>query len=150
MTRYLLDTSCLVAAVCTWHEHHEATAADIARRRALGQQLVLAAPSLVETYAVLTRLPPPHRLGAADAWALLDGNWRDVNVAALTARESWKIVGAAAAGDIRGGQTYDAVIAACARKAHVAELVTWNLAHFGRVKGDLTIVAPGDAVVVYV
>ena len=25
MTRFLPDTSCLVAAVCSWHEHHAAT-----------------------------------------------------------------------------------------------------------------------------
>src|SRR6184192_3362205 len=60
--RFLLDTSCLVAAVCSWHMHHEATAAEISRRLSRGEEPVMAAPALVEAYAVLTRLPAPHRL----------------------------------------------------------------------------------------
>ena len=142
MIRYLLDTSCLVAAVCSWHEHHAATAADMARRASAGQTLVLAAPSLVEAYAVLTRLPPPHRLTPADAWALIDGNWRRTRLTALSANEYRRTLRAVVADDVRGGPTYDAVIAACARKARVTELVTWNVAHFERVAGDLSIVAP--------
>ena len=142
MIRYLLDTRCLVAAVCSWHEHHAATAADIARRHRARQRVVLAGPSLAEAYAVLTRLPPPHRLSPGDAWAVIDGNWSDAAVASLSEHE-WRItLRAAVAADVRGGQTYDAVIAACARKARVAELVTWNLAHFVRVAADLSVVAP--------
>ena len=142
MTRYLLDTSCLVAAVCTWHEHHDATVADIVRRTNARHQLVLAAPSLVETYAVLTRLPPPHRLTAADAWTLLDANWRRSTVVALTASDTWNLLRQNAAEQVAGGLTYDAVIAACARKARVEALVTWNVAHFERVSGDLVVTSP--------
>src|SRR5439155_4456381 len=61
------DTSCLVAAVCAWHEHHAAAAREIERRLAAGEPMIVAAPALVESYAVLTRLPPPHRLRPADA-----------------------------------------------------------------------------------
>ena len=42
--RFLLDTSCLVAAVCSWHMHHEATAAEISRRLSRGEEPVMAAP----------------------------------------------------------------------------------------------------------
>jgi len=31
---------------------------------------------------------------------------------------------------VYGGRIYDAVIAACARKAKARELLTWNLKHF--------------------
>ena len=37
--------------------------------------LAVAAHALVETYAVLTRLPAPHRLAPADAWTLIDTNF---------------------------------------------------------------------------
>ncbi len=37
--------------------------------------MLLPAPALVEAYAVLTRLPPPHRLSVPDALALLEANF---------------------------------------------------------------------------
>ena len=55
MTGYLLDTSCLVAAVCAWHIHHEATRREIERRDAAGEELVLAAHSLAEAFASRNR-----------------------------------------------------------------------------------------------
>jgi len=44
---------------------------------------------------------------------------------------------------ISGGQVYDAVIAACARKARVNALLTFNEKHFEPFAGDgLEIVVP--------
>jgi len=57
----------MVAAVCTWHERHEAAADEIDRRLRARESLVIAVPALAEAYAVLTRLPTPYRLHAADA-----------------------------------------------------------------------------------
>jgi len=74
---FFLDTSCIVAALCAWHAHHARAAAEIERRLAAGQQPATAAHALLEAYAVLTRLPAPHRLSPADALALLDGNFLD-------------------------------------------------------------------------
>ena len=42
MTRFLPDTSCLVAALCSWHEHHGATCADL-RAAALADEKVASA-----------------------------------------------------------------------------------------------------------
>lgn len=50
------DTSVLVAGFATWHEGHEAAV------RALNRGVHLIAHAAVETYSVLTRLPPPHRI----------------------------------------------------------------------------------------
>ena len=74
----------MVAAVCSWHEHHSQAAAEIDRRLDRGEQLCTPAPALVEAYAVLTRLPPPHRLSAADAWALVEGNFVTPNLLGAT------------------------------------------------------------------
>jgi len=82
---FALDTNCIVAAVCDWHEDHAAAAAAIEGRLARGEQRVVAAHALVEAYAVLTRLPPPHRLTPADAWTLLEANFvTGVRIVALT------------------------------------------------------------------
>ena len=43
----------MIAAVCSWHEHHEAAANEIERRLAGRERMIVAAPALVEAYAVL-------------------------------------------------------------------------------------------------
>ena len=128
--RVLLDTSCLVAAALPQHEHHAATVTDLARRRAAGQDFVMAAHAVFEAYAVLTRLPPPHRIAPADALAVLDRNWGKTATVSLTGAESWRVLRQHAAAGIGGGRVYDGQIAACAHKAKADEILTWNVRHF--------------------
>jgi predicted nucleic acid-binding protein len=143
--RVLLDTSCLVAAALPQHEHHATTSTDLARRRAAGHTLVMSAQALLEAYAVLTRLPPPHRLAPADALSVLTRNWRQTEAVALTAAESWRVLQQHGAKGIGGGRVYDGCIAACARKAKADEILTWNTRHF-EASSTLGIVAPGETV----
>jgi predicted nucleic acid-binding protein len=95
---------------------------------------VLAAPTLVEAYAVLTRLPPPHRLSGHDAWTLLESNWAETEAITLAASEYWRLLRGCRDEGVSGGQVFDAVIAACARKARAEMLLTWNVAHFARFR----------------
>jgi len=140
--RFLPDTSCLVAAVCSWHEHHSPTVGELARRTRRREEIVVAAPALVETYAVLTRLPPPYRLRAADALALIEGSWSHAEVAALDGTEAWPLLRELPGAGIAGGSTYDAVVAACARKARVDVILTWNVADFERVAKGIEVKSP--------
>lgn len=106
---------------------------------------MVAAPSLVEAYSVLTRLPPPHRLAYSEALALLEGNWGALGIVALTGDEYWRLLREAPDDGIGGGRTYDAVIAACARKARVGTLLTWNLDDFLPFAEAVAVVSPrGD------
>jgi predicted nucleic acid-binding protein len=129
--RVVIDTNCLVAAALPQHEHHETTMADLTRRRAAGQTFVMAAHAVVEAYAVLTRLPPPHRLAPADAMAVLDRNWGATESVALTGAETWKALRQQAVAGVGGARIYDGVIVACARKGKADEILTWNVRHFG-------------------
>ena len=142
MSRYLCDTSCLVAAVCTWHEHHARTRAEIESRSRDHEDIVLASHSLAETYAVLTRLPPPYRLRADDALSLIEMNWGGAPVVHLTASDTWRALREAPRLGIFGGQTYDALIAAAAIKAEASVLLTWNLRNFSQFSGRISIRAP--------
>lgn len=144
MERFLLDTSCMVAAVCAWHEDHSPTAKEITRRLAQGQQLVSAAPALVEAYAVLTRLPSPHRLSPGDALSVLEMNFvHNAQVVSLDSRTYVNLLHQAPSAGVFGGRTYDAVIAECALQGHVAALLTLNGAHFkGWESERLKIVLP--------
>ncbi len=140
MSSYLLDTNCLVAAVCSWHGHHEATRREIERRHAARQELILSAHSFAETFSVLTRLPEPHRLSPEDALALIEANWGETRLVALTATDYRVALRRCRDVSIGGGAVYDALIAACARKARVSTLVTWDVADFKRFLDDETMV----------
>ena len=140
---YLPDTSCLIALLCSWHEHHEATLREMNRRRRSGDTLVLAAHSLLETYAVLTRLPYPFRLSEQDAARLLEENFSKTEVISLSAAQYWRVLRTCREKRISGGQAYDSVIAACAQKAKANLLLTWNYDHFARFQDkDLIIETP--------
>jgi len=136
----------MVAAVCAWHEHHLRAVAELGRRLARREPLLVAAPALVETYAVLTRLPPPHRLAAADALAVLEGSFVEIGrVVALDADAYRAVLGDAPRGGVTGGRTYDAVIAACGRLARATTILTFNVSHFRPfATPDLQIVLPGE------
>ena len=142
MSRYLCDTSCLVAAVCTWHEHHGRTHREIERRVGSNEELVLAAHSLVETYAVLTRLPAPYRLRAEDALSLIESNWKGTPTIHLTGDETWRALFGARRIGIIGGQTYDALIASTALKAGASTLLTWNVRNFAAFSDRIAVLAP--------
>ena len=135
----------MVAAVCTWHEHHEAAREEISRRLRENEPLFVAGPALVEAYAVLTRLPPPHRLSAADAWRLIDvGFSQSGRIVALDGRSYRALLRRAAEEGISGGRTYDAVIAECALRKKGVTLLTFNADDFsGFTTRGLEVVVPG-------
>lgn len=110
------DTSLVVAAFASWHQAHEGA------RRALDNGLSLIEHCALETYSVLTRLPPPHRAPGPVV--------RDF----IAARFSSPLLRLSAAGyrefllglpdrQVVGGAAYDALVAATAI-ANDAELVT--------------------------
>ncbi len=137
----------MVAAVCSWHEHHELAASELERRLGRKEVLIVAAPALIETYAVLTRLPPPHRLAALDARALLEANFlAGHKLIALGEADYRLLVKDASAQGVIGGKTYDCVIAACATKAKAAVLLTFNARDFDSMAlASLEIRVPGGA-----
>ncbi|SRR5579884_1287912 len=145
MPCFLLDTSCMVATLLGWHEHHERAVREIERRLDRGERLVVAAPALIETYAVLTRLPPPHRLSPGDSRSLLVANFMDgrTEVIALEAVAYRHLLDSAPERGIAGGRIYDAVIVACALAAGVDSVLTFNERQFRSLGADaLQMVVP--------
>lgn len=141
---FLPDTSCMIAAVCSWHEHHEAAANEIERRLDRREKMIVAAPALVEAYAVLTRLPPPHRVSPETAFTLLESNFiKSATVVALNARSYASLLLRAPKNGIAGGRTYDAVIGACAERGKVSTVLTFNAGDFTALGQDFAVVIPG-------
>ena len=110
------DTSLVIAAFASWHESHEAA------RRALDSGLRLIEHCALETYSVLTRLPPPHRTSGEMVREFLTARfpepWLRMN------EQAYKefILGLPDRG-VTGGAAYDALVAATAAGCD-AELVT--------------------------
>jgi predicted nucleic acid-binding protein len=139
------DTSCIIAAVCDWHEHHERAAREIDQRLDRGDKMAVAGSTLVEAYAVLTRLPPPHRLSPADSRALLEFNFagRQVDLVALAPDDYRQLLSGALSAGIVGGQMYDAAIVTCATMANVDAIITFNERHFRKLAPDrVQVVVP--------
>ncbi len=143
MPTFTLDSNCMIAAVSSWHEHHTAAGEELERRLEGGETLVAPAPALVEAYAVLTRLPAPHRLSPTDAWTLVDANFiRKRRVIALQGRAYRSLLRRVASDDIAGGRTYDEVIAECARRGRATTLLTFNRRHFDPPPPGIDVVEP--------
>lgn len=107
--------------------------------------MLIAGPALIESYSVLTRLPPPHRLSPVDALALLDANFMRAKIIALDGRSYVALLRRAADDGIAGGQTYDAVIAACVLKAKARALLTFNADHFRSLaETGIHVIVPGE------
>ncbi len=143
MKIFAVDTSCMIAALCTWHPQNPAAVAEIDRRLDRGEQLTVAAPALAESYSVLTRLPAPHRLSPADAWILVESNFvSGRRVVSLDGESYIALLRQLAAEGVGGGRIYDRVIAACARQAKADTILTFNRRHFDPPPPGMTVVEP--------
>ena len=143
---FLPDTSCMIAAICSWHEHHQAAANEIENRLAGRAKMMVAAPALIEAYAVLTRLPSPHRLSPQTALTLLENNFLKLGtVIALNAKSYQSLLLAAPKNNVAGGRAYDAVIGACAEQAQASAVLTFNASDFVALGQDYDVVVPGTS-----
>jgi len=105
-----LDTSVVVAVFASWHEGHRA-AVD-----ALRSAPRLPAHVVVETYSVLTRLPPPHRASADVVVDFLERRFPEPYLI-LPEEEHRNLLRDAQASAMTGGSIYDALVAATAMHA---------------------------------
>ena len=110
------DTSVVIAAFASWHENHEAA------RRALDSGLRLVEHCALETYSVLTRLPPPHRASGEVVRDFLTARFPQPFL--RLSEDAYKdfILGLPDQG-MAGGAAYDALVAATAAGCE-AELIT--------------------------
>jgi predicted nucleic acid-binding protein len=107
----VVDTSVAVAAALPWHESHDAARSALPDARS-----TLIAQVAVETYSVLTRLPPSQRVPAAVARDYL--NQAFILPPLVLVPESYaRLVDVAVEEGIIGGAVYDAIVAATAREA---------------------------------
>lgn len=102
-----VDTSLVVALFASWHEGHDAA------REAVPSEIYLPAHVLLESYSVLTRLPPPHRAPAEVVESFLRVRFQP-KLLTLPGRRHRSFLKSAVERGITGGSVYDALIAATA------------------------------------
>jgi predicted nucleic acid-binding protein len=111
-----VDTSVAVAAALSWHHEHAAAVAALPRRR-----VALIAHVGIETYSVLTRLPPPQRVPPKVAHAYIRKTFETPPLT-LPGEGYEELLDLAASARIAGGAIYDALVGATARHAGAALL----------------------------
>jgi predicted nucleic acid-binding protein len=135
----------MIAAVCSWHEHHELAANEIERQLTRREKMIVAAPALVEAYAILTRVPPPHRISPEAALALLENNFmKSATVIALTAKSYAALLQLAPKNNVAGGRTYDAVIGTCDGQGKASTVLTFNAGDFAALGKEFSVLTPGS------
>ena len=146
MSSTAVDTSVIIAALLAWHESHEgALRAMVASTGARGARLIVPAPALVEAYAVMTRLPAPHRLSPANAIDILAGSFeKAADVVSLGGADTWRFLHEAARQGLAGGRAYDALILRCALDAGATRLLTLDRRDFERLDlAGIELIVPG-------
>jgi hypothetical protein len=110
------DTSLVVAAFASWHENHGRA------RPALDGGLRLIEHCALETYSVLTRLPPPHRCPGVVVRDFIRMRFPEPFLRLDPAAYREFVLGLCER-DVTGGAAYDALVAATAAGCR-AELLT--------------------------
>lgn len=111
-----MDSSVVVAAFASWHEHHKSV------RRLIGGVVRIIEHCVLETYSVLTRLLPPHRSPAAVVRAFIQTRFPEPFLRLSTQANKDFVLGFPELG-VTSGAAYDALVAATAAGCKAA-LVT--------------------------
>jgi len=140
------DTNVLVAAFLQTHPQHNSARPVLERVKAGKDEGYVAAHSLAEAYAVLTRLPGQDQVVPMVAWQLITENiLKDFTVVTLSAKEYEESLEDAAMKGVEGGKTYDALLLAAAAKSGADRIYTGNTRHFQSLADEslrARIVAP--------
>lgn len=113
-----VDSSVAIAGFASWHERHAVA------RKVLARRPRLVSHAAIETYSVLTRLPPPHRAPAGLVESFLRSRFPD-QLLCLPEHRYRDLIAGLADRQILGGQVYDALIGFTAAE-HQATLVSFD------------------------
>ena len=139
-----VDSSVIIAAVHANHPLH-AVSAQWLNGVFEEHTVIVAHHSILETYAVLTRLPSQYRFSPSEAQTVihgtLDGN---AAVARFEGSDIWRILDTLVGIPASGGTSYDAFILRILEEAGVDCVATYNEADFQRLASSARIIDPRD------
>jgi predicted nucleic acid-binding protein len=143
--RILFDTSLLISAVVEAHPAHAVAFPWLQRAKDKVDTGVVAAHSLAEMYAILTRLPVRPSISPEAARQIITVDVLDsCEVVALSAADYGALLDHLADQKITGGAVYDALLLHAAWKSKVDQVITLNASDFRRLYPALAgrIVSP--------
>ena len=108
--------------------HHELSLA--AFLRADKKTGCCSAHSLLEFYAVITRLPGRDRISSDQVLLLVQNIRERLTIISLSPEDYFAVLEKSAAARVVGGTVYDVLLAHCALKASAEILCTWNVKRF--------------------
>lgn len=98
----------------------------------------VAAHSLAETYAVLTRLPVQPPIHPTEAYRIIQENvLAHFTPLGLQPNDYRQVLGEITEAGLRGGLVYDALLLQCARKKNCDRIYTFDVGHFRRLAPDM-------------
>lgn len=135
--KVLFDTSVLIASFLKNHESHTAAFGWLEAAQTRSLQMVVAAHTLAELYATLTRMPHGMNVPSTMLWQLIETDiLPHASIRTLPAKGYTRLVKRLAADGFVGGIVYDAVIAEVARLVKADAILTLNTSHFRRIRPD--------------
>ncbi len=143
--RVFFDTSTLLAAIVSGHPAHTITVPLLQRVKDQADTGFVAAHSLAELYANLTRLPIRPRIAPALALQLIQHNVvATCQIVSLSSNDYVTMLNHLSGLEVSGGAIYDALLLHAAWIANIDQIITLNLRDFKRVYPQLAdkIVSP--------
>jgi len=138
-----VDSSVIVAAVHANHPLCKLSAGWLNDAFQNGT-VVVAHHSLLESYAVLTRLPPDFRLTPAEAERVLRETLEpNTTLAPFAGNHMWPVLARLAEIPAAGGSSYDAFIIHILKEAGVDAIASFNAEEFRRLSPGTQIIDPG-------
>ncbi|TVR56222.1 MAG: PIN domain-containing protein [Spirochaetaceae bacterium] len=137
-----VDTSVLVAALHANHPFH-LTAAEWLNHSFENHEVIVAHHSVLEAYAVLTRLPPEYRLTPSEAVTVLRETLeKNAAIAPFSGLSIWKVIQRLGDDAASGGAAYDAFIIEILAAAGAEAIATGNAREFRRLSRGVQIIDP--------
>ena len=137
-----IDTNIFIAAIHKSHPNNLAASSWL-NSVIINHDVVMAQHSVLETYSVLTRLPPKWRLTSSEVVLLLRTNLKSqINIVHFPSKSFLGWIDKSALKNITGGQIYDSYIIKTLSAAKVDAIATFNIPHFSKLVDDVKLINP--------
>ena len=139
-----VDTSVIIAAVHANHPVHLSSSRWLDEAFAT-HDVVVAHHSVLEAYAVLTRLPAQYRVGPDEAEIVLRETLQhNARLAPFGEGSMWNFMTGMTALPAAGGAAYDAFIVQLLSEAGAEAIVTYNVDDFRRLSPHVRVTDPAE------
>ncbi len=139
-----IDSSVIIAAVHANHPLHPVSSGWLSSSLER-HELIVAHHSLLEAYAVLTRLPGDLKVSPTEARDILRGTVHDnMKIAGFQGSRVWEIIESISGIPAIGGQAYDAFIMEIIKRNNVDAFATFNSSHFKNLRSGIKIIDPAQ------